>query len=37
VYRWVGRDAPEYALMTTDDKAALREEFVANGRLSFLP
>jgi fatty-acyl-CoA synthase len=37
VYRWAGRGAPEYALMTTDDKAALREEFIANGRHRFLP
>ncbi|MFI0355380.1 AMP-binding protein [Actinomadura sp. 9N407] len=37
VYRWVGRGAPEYTLMTEDDKAALREEFATNGRLRFLP
>jgi len=37
VYRWVGRGAPEYHLMTEADKAALREEFAANGRLRFLP
>jgi fatty-acyl-CoA synthase len=37
VYRWAGRGTPEYALMTTDDKAALREEFIANGRHRFLP
>src|SRR3569833_499111 len=37
VYRWAGRDAPEYTAMTPDDKAALREEFIANGRRRFLP
>jgi steroid-22-oyl-CoA synthetase len=37
VYRWVGRGAPTYRLMTEDDKTVLREEFVANGRQSFLP
>jgi fatty-acyl-CoA synthase len=37
VYRWIGRDAPAYELMTPDDKAALRAEFVANGRHRFLP
>jgi fatty-acyl-CoA synthase len=37
VYRWAGRGAPEYTLMTTGDKAALREEFIANGRRRFLP
>jgi fatty-acyl-CoA synthase len=37
VYRWAGRGAPEYALMTADDKVALREEFIANGRRRFLP
>jgi fatty-acyl-CoA synthase len=37
VYRWTGRGAPGYTLMTTDDKAALREEFAANGRRRFLP
>ncbi len=36
VYRWAGRGAPEYTLMTGQDKAALREEFAANGRLRFL-
>ena len=37
VYRWVGRGAPSYRLMTAADKDELREEFVANGRLRFLP
>lgn len=37
VYRWAGRGAPEYALMTEADKAALREEFAAAGRERFLP
>jgi fatty-acyl-CoA synthase len=37
VYRWVGRGAPCYERMTDDDKAALREEFAAAGRLRFLP
>lgn len=36
VYRWAGRGAPAYTLMTERDKAALREEFAANGRLRFL-
>ncbi|MFI0404491.1 AMP-binding protein [Actinomadura sp. 3N508] len=37
VYRWAGRGAPEYALMTEADKAALRDEFAAAGRQRFLP
>jgi len=37
VYRWVGRGAPDYTPMTQADKDALREEFVAGGRLRFLP
>ncbi|MFC0862089.1 AMP-binding protein [Sphaerimonospora cavernae] len=37
VYRWAGRGEPTYTLMTEDDKAALREEFLANGRARFLP
>ncbi|WP_248964130.1 AMP-binding protein [Sphaerisporangium perillae] len=37
VYRWAGRGAPEYTLMTGEDKDALREEFRASGRLRFLP
>ncbi|MFD0899754.1 steroid-22-oyl-CoA synthetase [Actinomadura sediminis] len=37
VYRWTGRGAPSYAPMTDDDRTALREEFVANGRRRFLP
>ncbi|MEV8638898.1 AMP-binding protein [Streptosporangium sp. NPDC051023] len=37
VYRWAGRGEPTYTLMTEEDKVALREEFVANGRLRFLP
>ncbi|THA31629.1 acyl-CoA synthetase [Streptomyces sp. A1277] len=37
VYRWAGRGRPAYALMTDDDKAALRGEFLANGRGRFLP
>ncbi len=37
VYRWAGRGAPEYVLMTEADKAALRDEFIAAGRVRFLP
>ncbi|WP_171064387.1 oxidoreductase [Actinomadura soli] len=37
VYRWAGRGAPEYALMTGAEKAALRAEFAAAGRQRFLP
>ncbi|WP_406448193.1 AMP-binding protein [Streptomyces sp. NBC_00876] len=37
VYRWAGRGRPVYTLMTDDDKAALRGEFLANGRARFLP
>ncbi|MEU8706906.1 AMP-binding protein [Streptomyces sp. NPDC048565] len=37
VYRWEGRGRPAYAPMTDDDKAALRSEFLANGRGRFLP
>ncbi|MFD8352289.1 AMP-binding protein [Streptomyces coelicoflavus] len=37
VYRWTGRGGPVYAPMTDDDKTALREEFLANGRGRFLP
>ncbi|THA64528.1 acyl-CoA synthetase [Streptomyces sp. A0958] len=37
VYRWAGRGRPAYELMTDDDKAALRGEFLANGRGRFLP
>jgi len=37
VYRWAGRAPVRYELMTDEDKAALREEFVAAGRLRFLP
>jgi fatty-acyl-CoA synthase len=37
VYRWAGRNGPEYVLMTAADKAALRAEFIANGRRRFLP
>ncbi|MFE7624978.1 AMP-binding protein [Streptomyces sp. NPDC057509] len=37
VYRWAGRGRPVYELMTEDDKAALRGEFLANGRGRFLP
>ncbi|WP_030175335.1 AMP-binding protein [Spirillospora albida] len=37
VYRWIGRGAPAYVQMTADDKAELRAEFAANGRLRFLP
>ncbi|TYK52805.1 AMP-binding protein [Actinomadura decatromicini] len=37
VYRWAGRGAPEYALMTEADKEALRAEFAAAGRQRFLP
>ncbi|WP_109509195.1 AMP-binding protein [Nocardioides speluncae] len=37
VYRWEGRGAPSYVLMTAADKDALRTEFEAAGRLRFLP
>ncbi|MGC9378835.1 AMP-binding protein [Streptomyces sp. MH13] len=37
VHRWEGRGRPVYAPMTDDDKAALRAEFLANGRGRFLP
>jgi fatty-acyl-CoA synthase len=37
VYRWAGRGTPVYAVMTEQDKAALREEFAVAGRLRFLP
>ena len=37
VYFWQGRGAPEYRLMTEDDKEALSAEFVANGRQRYLP
>jgi fatty-acyl-CoA synthase len=37
VYRWAGRGAPSYELMTDDDKAALRADFASAGRLRFLP
>ncbi|MEO5663391.1 MAG: AMP-binding protein [Nocardioides sp.] len=37
VHRWVGRGAPAYVPMTDADKAALRAEFEAAGRLRFLP
>jgi fatty-acyl-CoA synthase len=37
VYRWTGRDGPNYALMTPADKTALRAEFTTNGRRRFLP
>ncbi|WP_328558937.1 AMP-binding protein [Streptomyces coelicoflavus] len=37
VYRWTGRGGPAYAPMTGDDKTALRDEFLANGRGRFLP
>ncbi|WP_326664557.1 AMP-binding protein [Streptomyces sp. NBC_00385] len=37
VYRWAGRGRPAYAPMTGGDKAALRAEFLANGRARFLP
>lgn len=37
VHRWAGRGTPSYALMSEADKAALREEFTAAGRLRFLP
>ncbi|WP_369199664.1 AMP-binding protein [Streptomyces sp. PU-14G] len=36
VHRWVGRGRPDYAPMSEDDKAALREEFLAHGRGRFL-
>jgi fatty-acyl-CoA synthase len=37
VHRWAGRGAPDYQLMTQQDKDALREQFETNGRLRFLP
>ncbi|MFD7064105.1 AMP-binding protein [Streptomyces sp. NPDC059906] len=37
VYRWTGRGGPAYAPMTDDDRTALRDEFLANGRGRFLP
>lgn len=37
VYRWVGRGAPDYRLMSQPDKDDLRTEFETNGRLRFLP
>lgn len=37
VYRWAGRGEPVYVLLTEQDKAVLREEFAAAGRLRFLP
>ncbi|MEU9317434.1 AMP-binding protein [Streptomyces sp. NPDC048295] len=37
VYRWAGRGRPAYTPMTDEDKAALRGEFLANGRGRFLP
>lgn len=37
VYRWAGRGGPVYTLMTDDEKAALRGEFLAAGRGRFLP
>lgn len=37
VYRWAGRGRPAYAPMADGDKAALRAEFLANGRARFLP
>ncbi|NEB13525.1 AMP-binding protein [Streptomyces coelicoflavus] len=37
VHRWTGRGGPAYAPMTDDDKTALRDEFLANGRGRFLP
>ncbi|MFC7886244.1 AMP-binding protein [Streptomyces sp. NPDC057376] len=37
VYRWAGRGTPAYTPMTDEDKAALRDEFLANGRGRFLP
>ncbi len=36
VYRWVGRTAPEYHLMTDADVAALEAEFRRHGREQFL-
>lgn len=37
VYRWTGRGRPDYVLMTDEDKAVLRDEFLTNGRGRFLP
>lgn len=36
VYRWAGRGAPSYTLMTEEDKAVLRDEFRKAGRERFL-
>jgi fatty-acyl-CoA synthase len=36
VYRWVGRDLPEYTAMTDDAKRALDEEFAQHGRQRYL-
>jgi fatty-acyl-CoA synthase len=37
IYRWAGRGAPSYSLMTSEDKDVLREEFRRAGRERFLP
>lgn len=37
VYHWTGRGGPRYRPMTAEDRAALGEEFTANGRARFLP
>lgn len=37
VHRWTGRGAPAYTPMTAQDKAELRAEFAAAGRLRYLP
>ncbi|MEE2031490.1 AMP-binding protein [Rhodococcus chondri] len=36
VYRWEGRGAPEYVLMSDEDKRELEAQFVASGRQRFL-
>ncbi|MFD6856195.1 AMP-binding protein [Rhodococcus sp. NPDC060090] len=36
VYRWEGRGAPTYALMSDEDKSELEAQFVASGRQRFL-
>jgi fatty-acyl-CoA synthase len=37
VYWWPGRGSPHYRRMGEADKRALRDEFVRNGRIRFLP
>lgn len=37
VYHWVGRGAPNYALLTEAEKVALEQSFNTHGRARFLP